>query len=149
MLGWMAPHFPEGTSDADKQAAYDAATKNKDKIVTTPDGGREIRDAFGIPGAIITVKVVDAATGKISVTAGRKVFEITTKKSDVLPGVASLGGHSYEPEQEIHGLTTIRPWDIKSSATGDSIGTEFPEVVAPPTATPDPTAAPDPNATSS
>jgi hypothetical protein len=141
LLGWMAPDFPANTTEADKAKAYEEAKSRKERIVATPDGGREIRDAFGIPGTIIKVKVVDKATGQVSVTAERKAFRIDLDKEAFLPGVYSLGGPSFENEQELHGLESVRPWKIKEAHDASTLKEEFPVTTA--TSSPVPPAASD------
>jgi hypothetical protein len=125
LLAWMEPSFPAGTTDADKQASRKEALARGEKIVPSAGGGKEIRDAFGIPGTIIKVKVIDKAAGKVQITAVRKAFEITLNKQDLLPGIQALGG-SFESEQEMHGLEAVRPWNIKSTHEADKLKEEFP-----------------------
>jgi hypothetical protein len=128
LLGWLAPNFPENATAADREAARKAALDKGQTIVPTTDGGKEIRDAFGIPGTIIKVKLVDKEKGTVSVEAVRKAFEVSIDKEGLLPGVYALGGPSYESEQEMHGLETVRPWQIKSTTEASKLKEEFPVV---------------------
>lgn len=146
VLRWMAPEFPPGTSDADKQKAYDEAKARKEKIIATPDGGREIRDVFGIPGTIIRISNIDKTAGTITVMAERKAFKIDLDKDAFLPGIYSMGGPIFEDEQELHGLETVRPWKIKDTVEAGKLKEEFPVNTAPASTTPT-TPAPGPGGT--
>jgi hypothetical protein len=138
LLGWIAPHYPEGTTPADKEAGIKQAIERGETIVPTTDGGKEIRDAFGIPGTIIKVKVIDKDKGLVEIEAVRKAFEITMDKDGLLPGMYGAGGVSFEGEQEIHGLETVWPWQIKSAHAADKLKEEFPVVQGAAPATPTP-----------
>ncbi|MEO8702743.1 MAG: Fic family protein [Kofleriaceae bacterium] len=127
LLAWIAPEFPEGTTDADKETARKQQDERGDSVLPTSDGGKEIRDAFGIPGTIVKVKVIDRAAGTVQITASRKAFQMVLDKDALLPGIYALGGPSFESEQEIHGLERVAPWSIKSTHKADTLKKEFPE----------------------
>jgi Fic/DOC family len=126
VLSWIAPELPEGTTDTEKEAVRKAADERGDSVLPSSDGGKEIRDAFGIPGTIVKVKVIDRASGKIQITASRKAFQLDLDKEALLPGIYALGGPSFESEQEMHGLERVAPWSIKSTTTSDKLKKEFP-----------------------
>ncbi|HEU0035247.1 MAG TPA: Fic family protein [Kofleriaceae bacterium] len=128
ILSWMDPEFPEGTTEAEKQEARKQAIERGDSIVPAQGGGKEIKDTFGIPGTILTVKVVDRKSGQIQVTAPRKAFELVLDKDALLPGVYALGGPSFEAEQEMHGLERVSPFSIKSTHAAEELGQEFPVI---------------------
>ncbi|MDQ3339218.1 MAG: Fic family protein [Myxococcota bacterium] len=134
LLGWMDPNFPDGTSAEDKAKARQAALDRKESVVPTEDGGKEIRDFAGIPGTILKMRVVDKASGQVEIMAERKAFQIDLDKEAFLPGIYSLGGPSFEGEQELHGLQTVRPWKIKSTHEASTLKEEFPVTQAAPSA---------------
>ncbi len=143
VLGWLAPHFPEGTTPEQKAAAIKEADARGGSVIPTAGGGKEIRNAFGIPGSIITVDIVDQATGQLKVTAPRKVFQLMMDKDAVLPGLQTLSAGGFVPEQELHGLERVYPWDIKEATEASKLNTEFPVVGAPAAATSAPPSSPD------
>ncbi len=101
---------------------------------------KEIKDKFGVPGTLLKVRIADKATKKVEVEATRKAFELRLDKDALLPGIVALGFHSFESEQEMHGLERVLPWNIKSAHTADSLKEEF-KAAEPPKPAADPAAA--------
>ena len=88
--------------------------------------GMQVRDKLGIPGEIVTLQN-DGSNVKI--TAPRKVYQIRLDKDAVLPGINAITpGADFESEQELHGLTRVTPFDIKSTKEAKTLGEEFPVV---------------------
>lgn len=144
LLSWLDPKREGATPEA-KAELRKKEEERGDSVLSGPDGGTEIKDALGIPGTILRVKVLDAQSAKIEVTAHRKAFGIKLPKRALLPGIYALGGPSFESEQEMHGLERVYPWQIKSAHTVDQLKEEFPvvgQVPADGAVAPDPTPAP-------
>jgi hypothetical protein len=109
---------------------HQAAVKRGDRFVPLKDGsnGIEVRDAFGIPGTIVEVKITSRDNAQLQVTAQRKAFQLNVDKSSLLPGIYSLGGPTFVNEQEMHGLQRVWPWQIKNPKEATSLQEEFPIV---------------------
>jgi hypothetical protein len=86
---------------------------NAGKLATWLVGDRKVE----LPGVTAEVK---GEEGKIAVSSSRRAFQITMDKAAALPGVYAFGG-SYEAEQEIHGLQSLRPWRVGSSFSKDEL----------------------------
>jgi len=128
LLAWIDPEVASGAKPDPKahEEKRKTAVERGDSVVPGETKGKEIKDAMGIPGTILTLSIVDKDAGKIEVTAARKAFEIELDKEALLPGIYALGGPSFESEQEVHGLEKVRPWDIKSAHKADELKEEFP-----------------------
>ncbi|MEZ4366177.1 MAG: Fic family protein [Kofleriaceae bacterium] len=129
LLAWIEPE-KEGMTDEAREAQRKMEVERGDSILRGERGGKEIKDAFGIPGTILTIRMIDKDTAKIEVTAHRKAFQLELDKDGLLPGLYALGGPRFESEQEIHGLERVRPWDIKSVHEAKTLKEEFPVVGA-------------------
>src|SRR5258708_26876969 len=106
-------------TDEQKAELRKTADARGASVLPGSTGGKEIRDLLGIPGTIVTLKVVDKDAGKIQITAKRKAFQIVLDKEAMLPGIFALGGgngsmNTFEEEQKLHGMTPVNPWDIKA-----------------------------------
>ncbi len=132
LFAWMDPdHGTEGMSDADKAARRQQAVERGDSVVPAEFGGKEIKDVLGIPGTIVTVKVIDREAGTVEVSGQRKAFKLVLDKDALLPGIYALGGPSFVAEQEVHGLERVYPWHIKGTYTAESLNEEFPTTSGP------------------
>jgi hypothetical protein len=111
-------------------AAHAEGVKRGDSFVPLASGqnGLEIRDAFGIPGTIVEVRITDKNNAVVNVTAHRKAFQLNVDKSSLLPGIYSLGGPMFVSEQEMHGLQRVWPWQIKKGHESKTLNEEFPVV---------------------
>ena len=130
ILGWIDPEKgAEGMTDAQKLEARKKANEERGKQGLDPlpeDGSKEIKDAFGVPGSLMSLRIREKATKKVDVTAHRKAFLLKLDKDALLPGVVALGGHTFESEQEVHGLERVYPWHIKGAFTAKDIREELP-----------------------
>lgn len=99
--------------------------------VPTTGEKKEIKDRFGVPGTLLSVRIADKTTKKVEVEASRKAFELRLDKDALLPGIVALGFHGFESEQEMHGLERVLPWHIKSAHTAESLKEEFKPAEAP------------------
>ena len=126
LLNWI--EADPNMKPEDRAALRKAAEDRGASFLPMEQGGKEIRDLFGVPGTLVTLKIVDKATGKIQITANRKAFRLILKKEGLLPGIYALGGPRFESEQEIHGLKNIRPWQIKEAYGADKLNEEFPVI---------------------
>jgi hypothetical protein len=126
VLAWIEPSWPADATDADKEKSRKESLERGEKIVPTSDGGKEIRNAFGVPGTILKVKVHDKDAGTIQVTADRKAFELTVEKDSLVPGIEAIAGPTFEFEQEMYGLEAVRPWHIKAAHEAGKLNEEFP-----------------------
>src|SRR5262249_44336125 len=95
------------------------------------NGDFVLKDKFGIPGIIVRISVVDKDKATLEIHAERKAFKLVLDKDALLPGMHTGGSGDFEPEQELHGLEAVRPWDIKSTHTAESLAEQFPEVGGP------------------
>lgn len=130
ILGWIDPDKgAEGMSEAEKLEARKKANDERGKQGLDPlpeDGSKEIKDAFGVPGTLLNLRIREKSEKKVDVTAHRKAFALRLDKDALLPGVVALGGHTFEKEQEMHGLERVYPWHIKGTYSAEQIREELP-----------------------
>ncbi|MFZ5469433.1 MAG: Fic family protein [Myxococcota bacterium] len=132
LFAWIDPDKGSAPMTGEQQAqARKQAEERGASVLPGANGGKELKDALGIPGTIVTVRILDKERGKIEVTAARKAFQLVLDKDALLPGVYALGGPSFVGEQEIHGLERVYPWSIKGAYTAESLREELP-VTSPP-----------------
>jgi hypothetical protein len=124
ILAWV--ESSDKLTPEERKAERKAAEARGDSLIPAEDGGMEIRDAFGIPGTILEITMIDKSTAKIRVTAHRKAFRMVVDKDSLLPGLYALGGPMFVHEQELHGLERVYPWQIKGTHTVEALREEFP-----------------------
>ena len=67
----------------------------------------------------------------LSLATSRRAFLVEMKKGDALPGVGTLGGGTFEAEQEITGLGRVFPWRVKHSYSQTELAAPVPGAVPP------------------
>ena len=119
ILAWIDPE-----KDAAKNAEAKASSDSQDP------GSKVIKDKFGVPGTLFSLKIKEKDSKKIEVEANRKAFLMRMDKDAMLPGIVALGGAGFESEQEMHGLERVYPWNIKGAWEAKSLGEPWPAIEA-------------------
>jgi hypothetical protein len=124
VLDWLSNG--EDVTPEKLQELRKTETARGDAVVVGEQGGKEVKDTLGVPGTIVSAKVVDKSSATVEVTAPRKAFKLVLDKDGLLPGIYSLGGPTFESEQELHGLERVMPWDIKGVYPSETLKEELP-----------------------
>lgn len=87
-----------------------------------------MHDSLSKARDVVQLKLND---DQLTVSTARRAFLVSMSKTDALPGIDTLGGRSFEIEQEITGLGKIGPWRILKTFKRSEMDVDLPGAAAP------------------
>jgi hypothetical protein len=86
-----------------------------------------VADSLGKARDVVQVEL---SGSELRLRTARRAFLVEMNKSDAMPGVGTLGGRSFENEQEVTGLGKVAPWRILKAYKRTELDLDLPRVEA-------------------